>query len=382
MKAMMNSQRRASGLSLPLTGREFSEPANRSEDFPEIRGGQGLKFHPRPPLIPGKILGGGRIAFALLLLSTLAIPAAEWVNISDAVTADLKPGYGGPTAGVTVNPANGDVFMVISDLGLWKSSDHGATFARGDDKNIGGRCETGWGLNFDPAGHRLFCFMIYGSSAMTTDGGKTWAKSKVSHLDYGSVDWADTGKRLLAIRHESGGMLTTSDDGGATWKDLEKGFNNCGVFDSKTFVATKAKEKGIFRSTDAGATWTQVFANSPAAAVPVVFKGTGYWCDGDGGILMSNDKGATWGRGAPMSQDKTQNMIYGPMFGESEKHYVVVGRTGFLETTDGGNWFKFVAPLPPGFTVNRVGANYAWDAKADIFYASTMTKPTFKLERK
>ncbi len=302
------------------------------------------------------------------------------MNISDSVTSQVKPGYAGPTAGVTVNPANGDVFMVVNDQGLWRSSDHGATFTRCDDKSIGGRCETGWALNFDPAGQRLFCFMIYGSSAMTTDGGKTWAKSRVSHLDYGSVDWADTGKRVLAIRHESGGMLTTSDDGGATWKDLEKGFNNCGVFDSRTFVATKAKEKGIFRSTDAGATWTQVFTNSPAAATPVVFKGTGYWCDGTG-VLMSTDKGTTWHRAAPGSQDKPYSMVYGPMFGESEKHYVVVGKAGFLETKDGGQNFTFAAPLPPGFTVNRVGANYAWDAKANIFYASTMTKPTFKYQR-
>jgi len=107
---------------------------------------------------------------AAILLSALAAHAAEWVNISDPLTALLKPGYGGPTAGVTVNPANGDVFMVVSDQGLWRSSDHGATFARIDDtktgaKNIGGRCETGWALNFDPAGQRLFCFMIYGSSA-------------------------------------------------------------------------------------------------------------------------------------------------------------------------------------------------------------------------
>ena len=95
----------------------------------------------------------------------------------------------------------------------------------------------------DPDGRRLFCFMIYGSSAMTLDGGKSWMKSKVSHLDFGWVDWDDTGKRVLALRHEAGGMLTTSDDGGATWKDLEKGFNGCGVFDRKTFVATKAKGK-------------------------------------------------------------------------------------------------------------------------------------------
>jgi len=318
--------------------------------------------------------------FAAILLSALVAHAAEWVNISDSVTSQVKPGYAGPTAGVTVNPANGNVFMVVNDQGLWRSSDHGASFTRCDDKNIGGRCETGWALNFDPAGNRLFCFMIYGSSAMTTDGGKTWAKSKVSHLDYGLVDWSDTGKRILAIRHESGGMLATSDDGGATWKDLEKGFNNCGVFDKNTFVATKVKEKGIFRSTDAGATWAKVFTNTPAAAVPVVFKGTGYWCDGTG-ILASTDQGATWGRCAPGNQDKPPSIIIGPIFGKSESHYVVVGHAGFLETTDGGQNFHLAAPLPPGFTVSRVGPNYAWDAKANIFYASTMTKATFKYQR-
>ncbi len=318
----------------------------------------------------------------LLLLSALVSSAfaGEWVNISDPVTTQLKPGYGGPTAGVVADRVSGDVFMVVSDLGLWRSGDHGATFARCDEKNIGGRCETGWALQADPAGKRLACFMIYGDSAMTTDGGKTWAKFKTSHLDFGAVDFADTGRRLVAIRHESGGMLTTSDDGGATWRDLEKGFSGCGVFDHTTFVATKEKAPGIFRSIDAGATWTQVFTTTPAAAVPVVFKGIGYWCDGHG-VLVSSDKGATWNRGAPVNQDKPYSMIYGPIFGDSEQRYVVVGGAGFLETTDGGRTFSLAAPLPADFTVNRVGANYAWDAKADIFYASTMTKPTFKYDR-
>ncbi|MST94907.1 MAG: hypothetical protein EXS33_06520 [Pedosphaera sp.] len=312
---------------------------------------------------------------ALVLLSALAVHAAEWVNISDSVTAQVKPGYAGPTAGVVVDRANGDVFMVVNDQGLWKSSDHGKTFARADDKAIGGRCETGWALQADPNGSRLFCFMIYGSSALTTDGGKTWAKSKVSHLDFGAADWADTGKRLLALRHESGGMLTTSDDAGATWKDLEKGFSCLGVFDSKTFVATKEKEKGIFRSTDTGATWTEVSTEKPLGGVPVVFKGTGYWPTGKG-LLTSKDKGSTWSAlGTPV------DAMIGPFFGKDETHFVVVGKSGFQETKDGGKTWMLAAPLPADFTAGRVGPNYAWDAKANIFYASTMTKPTFKFER-
>ena len=312
----------------------------------------------------------------LLLLTTLVSTAfaGEWTNISDPVTAPLKPGYGGPTAGVSVDRTSGDVFMVVSDLGLWRSSDHGATFARCDEKNIGGRCETGWALQADPAGKRLACFMIYGDSAMTADGGKTWSKWKTSHLDFGAVDWADTGKRLLALRHESGGVLTTSEDGGATWTNLEKGFSGCGVLDRTTFVATKEKEPGIFRSIDAGATWTQVFAEKPAAAVPVVFEGAAYWPTGKS-VLVSRDKGATWtALAAPV------DAAFGPFFASAE-HFVVVGKSGFSETKDGGKTWQPAAPLPAGFGAGRVGPNYAWDPRADIFFASTMTKPTFKLQR-
>jgi photosystem II stability/assembly factor-like uncharacterized protein len=62
-------------------------------------------------------------------------------------------------------------------------------------------------------------------------------------------------------------MLTTSEDGGVTWQDLEKGFSGCGVFDRTTFVATREKAPGIFRSTDAGASWDASLPETPTAAV-------------------------------------------------------------------------------------------------------------------
>ena len=308
-----------------------------------------------------------------LIASTFTAFAGEWTNISDATTATVKPGYAGPTAGVVADRVSGDVFMVVSDQGLWRSGDHGATFSRCDGGAIGGRCETGWALQADPAGKRLACFMIYGSSAMTTDGGATWSKFKVTHLDFGSVDWADTGRRLLAIRHESGGVLTTSDDAGATWKDLEKGFGGCGVLDRSTFVATKEKEPGIFRSTDTGVTWTKVSDEKPFAPVPVVVDGAAYWPAGKS-LLVSRDKGATW---TAMSVEAT----HGPVFGKDSTHFIVAGKAGISETLDSGKTWQIAAPLPAGFTTNRVGPNYAWDSKANIFYASTMTKPTFAFRR-
>jgi photosystem II stability/assembly factor-like uncharacterized protein len=314
---------------------------------------------------------------SICLVSFLASTAlaADWVNISDPVTTQVNPGYAGPTAGIVVGRADGGVFLVVNDQGLWRSTDHGATFRRCDGKTVGGRGESGWALQADPAGKRLACFMVYGDSAMTVDSGATWTKFKTSHFDFGAVDWADTGKRLLALRHESGGVLTTSEDGGATWKDLEKGFSGCGVLDRATFVATKEKEPGIFRSTDAGATWTNVSDRKPFAGVPVVFKGVAYWPAGKS-ILVSRDQGATWAElGEPVEA------THGPFFGADEKRLVVVGKNGFLESSDGGMSWQPAAPLPAGFTTSRTGPNYAWDASADIFYASTMTKPGFKLER-
>jgi photosystem II stability/assembly factor-like uncharacterized protein len=310
-----------------------------------------------------------------IVLMPLAVDSAEWINISDPVTAKLKPGYAGPTAGVTVDPSSGEVFMVINDLGLWKSIDRGGTFTRVDESRVGGRCETGWALQFDPEGRRLFCFMIYGSSAITTDSGSSWAKSASSHFDFGAVDWGDTGKRVLALRHESGGVLATSEDSGATWRNLEKGFSGLGVVDRKTFLATKAQEKGIFISDDTGVTWNRVATNSPAASVPVVFRGNIYWPAGKG-ILVSKDKGKKW---EMIAHDIDAS--HGPYFGKQPLHFVIVGKSGFKETKDGGKTWTDAAPLPPGFGVGRVGPNYAWDPNGNVFYASTMTKPTFKFLR-
>ena len=72
--------------------------------------------------------------------------------------------------------------------------------------------------------------------------------------------------------------------------------------------------------------------------------------------------------------------MLGPFFASAE-HFMVVGKSGFSETKDGGTTWQTATPLPAGFSIARVGPNFAWDPRADIFYASTMTKPTFKLQR-
>mgnify|MGYP002623681583 CR=1 FL=1 len=320
-----------------------------------------------------------RLALAIVpLFAFLTAAAAEdakgsWVAISEEVTSQVKPGYPGKTAGVTVDPATGDVFMVVPDQGIWKSTNQGESFSRIDEENIGGRCETGYALNFDPAGKRLACFMIYGSSASTTDGGKTWNRWKTSHLDFGAVDWEKTGKALLGFRHENHAIITLSEDGGETWTDLGEGFVRLGMFDSNTLVC--GKREGLLRSTDGGKTWSEVSEVTPRGFVMVVREGIGYWPT-EKGLLVSRDRGESW-----KIEGAERAIAHGPMFGRESGHMVVVGREGFLETTDGGENWKQVAPLPEGFTVGGVGPNYAWDSVNNIFYASSMGKPTYRFRR-
>lgn len=297
----------------------------------------------------------------------------KWTVISDNVLEEVKPGYPGKTAGVTVDPANGDLFMVVPDNGIWKSTDHGEKFVRCDNKKIGGRCETGYALNFDPAGKRLMCFMIYGSSALTEDGGRTWTASKTSHLDYGAVDWHATGKVFLAFRHEKNGLLTLSTDAGQTWLDLQPGFSHVGVVSDKVLLASKGK--GILRSSDGGENWTEVSEATPTARVMIVRDKTCYWASPKG-LLTSGDEGKTWAAIAD-----SPACAFGPYFGKTATDLLVVNKDGFHESTDGGKSWKLVAPLPPDFGVGLVGPNYAWDPYANILYASSMGKDTLRYVR-
>src|SRR2546421_3478835 len=204
-----------------------------------------------------------RITFCVLIVAAFAAlvqaqqPAANWVNISNPIVQQLtdagkKIAWPGQTAGVVVDSANGDVYMIIPDQGIWKSSDRGMAFARADKGEIGGRCETGYSINVDLAGGgRLACFMLDGKCAMTLDGGKTWLpfKGVGRNWDFAAVDWSQAEpKAIFAARHESGGEMYTSNDGGKSWKQIDKDskYTSVGIFYGMKLGATNGQ--GILRS--------------------------------------------------------------------------------------------------------------------------------------
>ncbi len=284
----------------------------------------------------------------------------RWVSVSDAtlnqLTADgAKADWPGNSAGVTVDPASGDVYMIVSGLGVWKSVDQSRTFDRCDHGSVGGRCETAYSLNFDPAGKRLACFMLDGRGAWTGDCGATWhAFTDVGrNWDYAAVDWSGSDvKNIFAALHESGGQVLFSQDGGTTWiklfedPEFERS-GGLGIFDANTLVYTQ-RDRGIQRSTDAGKSWTKVSDIKPVGRVVRVLNGRAYWL-GSESLYVSDDQGVTW-----KTQGGRVEASIGPLLDPAnEKRMVVAGVQGIFQTTDGAETWSKVATLPKGADIPK-----------------------------
>jgi len=324
------------------------------------------------------------LAVAIWLMGQYLPRGSEnWVEISGEILSDLGKTHvpsGDPyatvTAGISVDRTNGDVYLLANNIGICKSVDQGRSFRLVSGEAVTGRFETGWSLNIDPDGRRLMAFSIYGSSAYSPDAGKTWSRSALSHLDYGAVDWRDTGRTLLAVAHESGGKLELSADAGAHWSSPGTGYWGVGLWDRRTMLATREGSAGIMRSGDGGQTWQRVSEETVAAPVMVVFKGACYWL-GEHGLLISRDHGLHW----TLLRETPAGATLGPMFGRDSQHMVVGAPAGVFETEDGGRSWRLAAPLAPQIKVLKGGkyGTYGWDPIREIFYASQMRMPAYRL---
>ena len=164
------------------------------------------------------------------------------------VTKD-KPGYGG-LSGVVVDHATGDVYVCVSDLGLFRSTDQGKTWAQLDHGPPKGRTEQPGCLLIDPTGKSKRPRRGHASTAGPSPSAISESTSgailddKSSHVDWCAVDWTDPDlKFILALKHESGGTLIVSHDGGKTFDEVGKGYGPAWVFDKDTAVVAEAKTK-------------------------------------------------------------------------------------------------------------------------------------------
>lgn len=233
-----------------------------------------------------------------------------WKNVTSDVGGP-RWGRGGVTLLAAV-PDRDEILAGVSNEWMWSSADGGATWKRlGSDggepiRNMPHQ------LVFDPANPRTFWITaIYGPGLFkTTDGGASFRRlGPLSHLDGLAVDFSDPARRtLLVTKHLDAGGLQLSTDGGEHWREIgdrlprETCSSSSGIIlDSRTFLVdgfgALHDTGGIFRSADAGTTWTRVSPVLPAGPPLLASDGVLYWQPKAGvadGILRSPDRGLTW----------------------------------------------------------------------------------------
>ncbi|MFC2103322.1 YCF48-related protein [Bacteroidota bacterium] len=238
-----------------------------------------------------------------------------------------------------------NVYVVGSNDALIKSTDGGTIWT--SIPQIFGTSTNYRSVHFPPTGTGMIGFIAGHRNriAKTTDGGTTWSPV----YDGGgtnqlwAIDFDNTGTIGLASGGSSTVLRTTN--GGDNWSVIG-GFPASITFYSVRFgtdnVAYLSGTKGyFFKSTDAGASWTELgyrFTSSRIRDVSFADSSNGYVV-GTGFVARSTNGGYTWTEQvSPFSGDV--NEVVAP----SPDHAIAGCDDGFvLVTTDGGNNWNQIA---------------------------------------
>ena len=331
---------------------------------------------------------------SLLFLFTITthVQAADpaWVPVTTELLKTEKTGFGG-LCGVIVDHQIGDIWVNLSDRGMFHSGDQGQTWKRASETQPKGRTETPGCFSLDPTGktNRLVAALVYGDPiSVSSDWAATWntMNGKSGHIDWCAVDWTDPKMRfVLALKHEAGGLLLASGDGGKSFTELGKGYGTGWVFDNQTAVVAQAKtneqpKPQLMRTTDGGKSFLPCGDFSPvggnsAQALPKWHDGTLYWLT-ESGLISTSDKGETW-----KTIGEVKDAQYGPIFGKTAKHLFVLTKAGPVESTDGGTTWS--APLAPPSDMKGLGG-LSWleyDPTHDTLYLMKMGSELYRLNR-
>jgi photosystem II stability/assembly factor-like uncharacterized protein len=326
-----------------------------------------------------------RLGLSVVLLTSgiMTIRAADWQPVTKELLQTTRPGYGG-LSGVVVDPRTGHVFVDVSDRGIYRSTDQGRTWRRLGDE-FKGRTEWPGCLLIDPVGdgERMVVATVYGVPVArgTTEGNWQFADKKSAHVDWCAVDWSDPHLRfMLAVKHESGGLLLISRDSGKTFSEIGKGYGPAWIFDGDTAVVAQLRTKerpkpGLLRTTDGGKTF-QPAGPYVAHALPRWHDRKLYWLV-EGALLSTSDKGASWSKVSDLKDGR-----FGPLFGKDGKHLFVLTGTGIIESVDGGTEWSKPVPLPEELKAVSVLTWIQYDPKNDVLYAMKMGSELYKLPRK
>lgn len=171
------------------------------------------------------------------LVTATRMPSA-WMNVADDAGsgAGTKRRGAYPVAAIATDPANASIFYMVSDAGLFKSTNGGSSFswmqgftvkASGNDHN--GERTSGERLQINPFNSNQ---LLYGSQFnglfRSTDGGVSWsALSSLPVNTTGGIVWIQYDKNTSGRVYASvkGNGVYRSNDGGTTWSNIKSSTN-------------------------------------------------------------------------------------------------------------------------------------------------------------
>jgi hypothetical protein len=279
--------------------------------------------------------------------STDPVLLGPWVD----ATANLAgmPSECGNMSYVGSNPGRDQLIAGVAKQGLWQND-----AATGQWSRLGGgvanRTST---IVFDPdVPDRFWESGSYGPGAFrTVDGGQTFQGLGLEHLDGISVDLSDPNRATLLTGAHERTDLFRSTDGGASWTNLASHLPAGAGYATQPLVLDRQRHllgtshgdaSGIFLTTDGGATWTRVAPNSVAGPPLVAGDGAIYWVLESGGLIRSTDAGATWKLTTNGGVLAAHNLVE-----LADGRLASVGRTHVVVSDDQGVTWRGLGPAVP-----------------------------------
>lgn len=261
-----------------------------------------------------------------------------------------KTGDLGTVSRLIVDPRNPRIVWAGTDAGVYKSEDGADSWTRVLD------ADAGPGLTMDPASSAVLYAGAQGQSGRifrTQDGGATWANLEVPTAFSISSIGADPSSSAVLYAGTGGAGLFQSVDGGGTWVQLDLGrptlyIDSIDVGSQSPGSLLVATDVGVYTSQDGGTHWTNTGPPQP----PGHFFGLytfaagpdGVWYVGrEDGVDKSVDAGASWTAiNVGLGQASVPSLAIDP-FQPSTVYAGSVDAPYLFQSSDGGaSWNGYV----------------------------------------